>query len=138
MVYSKLDFSSSLFDYQLIFKDRLTLITNESGAGKTLLYKALEDFVTAMNKKDVIFFNYRDRRKGIDSNLLFKPNTLVVIDNAPILIDKNIALQITMNLATQYIVLTHKSDVYKYKPGFSNLAELRIKNDDTVVLDYLS
>lgn len=137
LVYSKFNFRTVLYDYNIELKSRLTLVTNESGFGKTLLYKALQDYAVLYRCANIYFYNYT-MPKEESAKFLFKENTLVVIDNASIMIDNLEALHIALNVKTQYLIFTHTADVYKYKPTFRNIAVLKKdKNGEVVTLKYM-
>lgn len=134
MVYDRICFSGEFYKYNLKFKDRITLVTNESGGGKTLLYNALKAYALAEGKNDMVFKNYNDVMSDDLADQLLKPDIFYVVDDATLLVDSRLAFRILFNKSSQYLIFTTRSDVYKYKPAYINLAELKGKK--TVTLSY--
>lgn len=137
MICDELCFAGFRCDYDLKFKDRVTLIVNKSGEGKTLFYDSLEGGYAYFHKVHYVFADYRSFYRDDLQERLLTPNSLIVIDNATLLIDEKLAMQIMQNDSSQYIIFTTFIDAQKYKPTRNNLAEFCIDDEKTVRLHYL-
>lgn len=114
------------------FKDSLTLIYGESGAGKTMLFKAIERD-TLLENTNIICLNYDDISSGnIAHTLASAKNKIIVIDNADVALSLSQRMQISLDKENQYIIFTHSAD--GYKPGNASLAELVIKNGKGILV----
>lgn len=116
--------SDNGIDFHLKFKDRITLIDGESGVGKTMLFKAIERD-TLIKNSNIICLNYDDIPSGnIHHVLSTSKNKVIVIDNADVALSIEQRVQISTDLANQYIVFTHSTDGWLV--GRNSLTELEI------------
>lgn len=113
-----------LFDLQ--FKDKMTLISGDSGIGKTMLFKAIERDVL-LGKNMIICLNYDDIPSGnIEHTLNTVKNKVIVIDNGDISLDKLQRARVSLDNQNQYVIFTHSTE--GFIPNDASIAKLNIKN----------
>lgn len=93
--------TSFVIDIQL--QNNITLISGESGTGRTLLYSIIEEL--AAEDKRIKCFNYLDYKKSYKSSIKRSKRKLFVIDNADILLDDSIRSYIALDNNNQYIII---------------------------------
>lgn len=113
-------------DFELQFKDKLTLINGNSGIGKTMLFKAIERD-TLIKKTNILCLNFDDITSGnVKHTLNSAKNKVIVIDNADIALNMAQRAQISMDTSNQYIIFTHSTD--GFMPSRGSITELEIKD----------
>ena len=118
--------------FELELKSRLTLMNGDSGTGKTFLYKLMLDKARAEKDSRFIFFNHMvPDKKYIKSEILTHKDKIFVVDDADIILDKELKSLISVNTSNQYIIFTHSIDGYTL--GKKNIAVLKIKNNKGVL-----
>ena len=126
--------NTSGVDFDLIFHDALTIVGGESGVGKTLLFKALEND-SILGSLDAICLNYDDITSGIiDITLKSSQNKLIVIDNANIILSPEQMFKISIDRSNQYIIFAHS--IQGLHPTEKSIAELKVK-DNKGTLEYV-
>lgn len=114
-------------NFDLIFYDTLTIISGESGVGKTVLFKTLEND-SILGNIDAICLNYDDITSGIiDITLNSTQNKIIVIDNADIILTPEQKFKISIDQSNQYIIFAHS--IQGIHPGEKSIAELEVKNN---------
>lgn len=114
-------------DFDLIFHDALTIINGESGVGKTVLFKALEND-SILGNLDAICLNYDDITSGIiDITLKSAQNKIIIIDNADIILTDEQRFRISTDQDNQYIIFAHS--IQGMHPSEKSIAELLVKNN---------
>lgn len=115
------------YSIEVELKDRLTIIKGDSGTGKSLLYKLIKE---RANKKVITI----DADKALVGNGdktayeivmgLLKGNSghLVVIDNADIILNKQLREYIAKDVKNQYIIFGRSTKYYNI--GTNNVAYL--------------
>ena len=79
-----------------------------------------------------IFFNHMvPDKKYIKSEILTHKDKIFVVDDADIILDKELKSLISVNTSNQYIIFTHSIDGYTL--GKKNIAVLKIKNNKGVL-----
>lgn len=117
--------SSNGVDFDLVFYDPLTIISGESGVGKTLLFKALRND-SILGILDAICLNYESVTSNIiDITLNSAQNKIIVIDNADIILTVEQKFKISTDQNNQYIVFAHS--IRGIHPGEKSIAELEVK-----------
>lgn len=100
--------------------------------GKSFLYKLMLDKARSDMNENYIFFNYMVHdKKYIKSEILSQKNKVFVIDNADIVLDRELKSLISVNTSNQYIIFTHSIDGYTL--GKKNVAELRVSNNKGIL-----
>ena len=119
--------------YNLIFYTDLTIISGESGVGKTLLFKAFQKKAALGDERFVcVDINYVTNLKNmnttLDSVLSSAKNKIIIIDNAGVVLNTTQRLKISMDTKNQYIIFTHGTD--GFKTNRNGLAKLLIENNE--------
>jgi len=113
-----------LFDLQ--FRDKLTLISGDSGIGKTMLFKAIERDVL-LGKNMIICLNYDDIPSGnIEHTLNTVKNKVIVIDNGDISLNNMQKARVSLDNQNQYVIFAHSTD--GFIPNEASIARLNIRN----------
>ena len=114
------------FDINLF--DRLTIISGESGVGKTILFKAIERD-SLLNGQRFICLNYDDLASGnIEHTLNTAKDKIIVIDNANIILNDLQKIMISMDMNNQYIIFSHS--VNGFKPSIKGIAQLVVEKHE--------
>lgn len=108
MIYKKITFQADPFSYDLVFKDRITLVGGDSGTGKTVLYDMLEDLKQTEEYNAIKLFNYKS--EDVLKQLKRCRNNFVVIDNSDILMDDEIRKFINFEFSNQYMLFLRNCD----------------------------
>lgn len=125
---SNIDTSIIGLKFKLKFKNELTLVNGDSGVGKTLLFKALMQH-TAIYKNPIVFINYcmvLGDTGRIKDYLKASKNKLIVIDNADVLLTKELRVNIAMDASNQYLIFGR--DVRGLGINERSIANLEIKD----------
>lgn len=118
--------SDNNVEFDLYFKDKMTLINGDSGIGKTMLFKAIERD-TLIRKTDIICLNFDDIPSGnIAHTLNTAKGKVIVIDNADVALNVAQRVQISMDRDNQYIIFTHSTD--GFMPNKASITELKVEN----------
>lgn len=112
--------SAKIFDYtmDLLIDDNLTLVNGDSGVGKTLLFNYFDRM--SYNSNDIYCFNakyverLKDGRKSkfrlFEETLRGIRNSLVIIDNADIILDASLRDCIVYDASNTYIIFGRNVD----------------------------
>lgn len=118
--------SDNNVNFDLHFRDKLTLINGDSGIGKTMLFKAIERD-TLLRKTNIICLNFDDISSGnIKHTLASAKGKVIVIDNADVALNTAQRARISLDNMNQYIIFTHSTD--GFMPSKGSIAELDVKN----------
>lgn len=121
-------------EFNLIFYDTLTIIGGESGIGKTVLFKAIEND-SILGDINAVCLNYDDITSGIiDITLNVSQNKIIVIDNADVILTPEQKLKVSMDQNNQYIIFAHS--IQGMHPTEKSIAELEVK-DNKGTLNYV-
>lgn len=85
------------------FTNNLTILTGDSGTGKTALFSFIKECM-AINP-NIICLNYLDYQKNISNIIKSAEGKLIVIDNADILLDDDIRKYIALDDKNQYLII---------------------------------
>lgn len=121
--------------FSLNLKSGLTLIAGDSSTGKTMFYQKYMKKCRLENNKNVVFINNDILSSGISLKALLNvSNKLIIIDNADLLIDIDMARQIYNDGSNQYIIFGR--DIGRYIVGKENIAEFK-QVGNTIELKYI-
>lgn len=85
------------------FTNNITILTGESGAGKTASFSFIKECM-ALNP-NIICLNYLDYQKDIAGIIKAANRKLIVIDNADVLLDDDIRKYIAIDDKNQYLII---------------------------------
>ena len=102
MIYKSIVFDSEPFHYKLFFEDKITLVRGDSASGRTFLFKLLQDLSTLDEYKNIQTFNYQC--KDFEQELINCKNSLIVIDNADVILTDNLKMFINLDKSNQYLI----------------------------------
>lgn len=102
MIYKKICFKRNLFEIDLAFSERISVLVGDSGSGKTFLYKALDDYRMATGSPIILLNNrtYKFHETLRDIN-----DCLVVIDHAEQLLTYEDKMFINQHKNCQYLII---------------------------------
>lgn len=93
--------TSSLIDFH--FTNNLTILTGDSGEGKTLVYTILREESAADER--LVCLNYLNIRDNILELLGRYTGKVIVIDNADILLTDEVRKYISTDISNQYLII---------------------------------
>lgn len=97
--------TSYIVDFR--FTNNITILTGDSGTGKTLVFSLIRECM-AVNPK-LLCINYLDYQSDIRDMISRADGKLVVIDNADILLDDDTRKYISLDDTNQYLIIWKKS-----------------------------
>lgn len=103
LIRSNLRASLAGVDFDFNIKTGIVLIGGESGTGKTMFYTALSMQALVNRDTQFAFFNYLNSN-DIDDSIKKLKNKIIVIDNADVLVKKDLANYIKHDSNNQYIL----------------------------------
>ena len=110
--------------FDLKFKDRLTLVRGDSGIGKSMLFNLLERDA-AVSALNIVCLDWNDISNNAVENILSTAkNKVIFIDNADAIIDLGQRIDISFDRGNQYVIFTHSTE--GYKPSKNSFTELVI------------
>lgn len=125
---SKYKVKDSGINFDINLFDRLTIISGESGVGKTILFKAMERD-SLLGSQNFICLNYDDLVSGnIEYTLNTAKNKIIVIDNANVVLNDLQKIMISMDINNQYIIFSHSVD--GFKPSTKGIAQLVVEKHE--------
>lgn len=128
LLISKYEISTNGVDFKLKFYDRITLIGGDSGCGKTLLFKAIQEESLISQGSMFKCLDYRDTTDSESIDRVIKSKgKVIVIDNAGIILTNQNKLDIIKNTDSKYIIFTH--DISGYNSNKNCLATLKVENN---------
>lgn len=113
-------------EFNLHFRNNVTLIMGNSGTGKTILYRAINTYARNNNNNNIICLD-RNSEAYIDTILNNGTGRFILIDNADTLLLMRQRAQLAMDPHNQYVIITHC--VNGYMCNENSLAELKIENN---------
>lgn len=118
--------TSYIVDFR--FTNNITILTGDSGTGKTLVFSLIRECM-AVNPK-LLCINYLDYQSDIRDMISRADGKLVVIDNADILLDDETRKYISLDGNNQYLIIgRNPKNLFTTK---DNLFELVSKTTDEV------
>jgi len=125
---SKYKVKDSGINFDINLFNRLTIISGESGVGKTILFKAMERD-SLLGSQNFICLNYDDLVSGnIEYTLNTAKNKIIVIDNANVVLNDLQKIMISMDINNQYIIFSHSVD--GFKPSTKGIAQLVVEKHE--------
>lgn len=91
------------FIVNLTFTNNITILTGDSGTGKTAVFSFIRECM-AVNPK-LLCLNYLDYQKNIRDLIEQAEGRLIVIDNADILLDDDVRKCISLDDRNQYLII---------------------------------
>lgn len=91
------------FVVDFIFTNNITILTGDSGTGKTASYSFIKECM-ALNS-DILCLNYLDYQKNIGEIIRNAEKKLIVIDNADVLLDDDTRKYIALDDRNQYLII---------------------------------
>ena len=85
------------------FTNNITILTGSSATGKTASFSFMRECM-AVNP-NIMCINYQDYYKNIKKMISEETGTLIVIDNADILLDDDTRKYISMDHKNQYLII---------------------------------
>ena len=93
--------TSFIIDFS--FSNNITIITGDSGTGKTAAFSFIRD--SKVEDPRILCINYQDVNSDIKSAIEGASGKLIVIDNADILLNEEIRKSIALDSRNQYLIL---------------------------------
>ena len=93
--------TSFIVDFE--FTNNITILTGDSGTGKTLSYSLIKE--SMILNQDILCLNYLDYQKNIGEIIRDAEKKLIVIDNADILLDDDTRKYIALDDRNQYLII---------------------------------
>ena len=93
--------TSFIVDFE--FTNNITILTGDSGTGKTLSYSLIKE--SMILNQDILCLNYLDYQKNIGEIIRNVERKLIVIDNADILLDDDTRKYIALDARNQYLII---------------------------------
>lgn len=112
-------------DVNLEIYDRVTVITGDSGSGRTFLFNKLQTMEAIKEQSKLFFINYKNR-KDIEK-LKSLHDKIIFIDNADIVLSDDDRRRIRQDTKNIYILFGRNFD--GLSTGVWNIAELISKNN---------
>lgn len=90
-------------DVMIQFPDNLTFITGDSADGKSFLYHIFE--IAKTSDACIETFNYTSKSKDLLSIIKGLNDSLIIIDNADILLSDELRRHIAFDFTNQYVII---------------------------------
>ena len=113
-------------EFKLKFDDRLTLISGNSGSGKSIMFRAFRN-KSGEDSRIECFDGIDIKKRDICKEIGQLKNKVIVIDNADSMLSLEQRAEIALDTRNQYIIISHHSE--GYCPGRNSLRELMVKNN---------
>lgn len=129
------------YKYNLEFAPRITLISGNSGTGKTVLFKYFKAIEDGNNNSNIMALNTSKvkslKKSGVDiANLIINTkNKLVVIDNADLILTEPVTKAILFNQDNQYILFGRTCNGLCLDEN--EIAELEINDNNEIITNYI-
>lgn len=110
----------SLFVVDFAFKNNITILTGDSGSGKTLVFSFIRECM--VDNPKIVCYNYLDCQKNIKELIRKMDDKLIVIDNADILLDDETRKYISLDDKNQYLIIgKNPKNLFATKDNFFEL-----------------
>ena len=93
----------SSFAVDFTFENNITILTGDSGTGKTAVFSVFRECM-AVNPK-ILCLNYLDYQRDVRDIISKADGKLIVIDNADILLDDDVRKHISLDGNNQYLII---------------------------------
>lgn len=131
MIYDRLNLKRYGLNIELNFYDKVTIVTGDSGVGKSLLFEIINAARELDKYNNIVCINYRLIRsmRGINTLDFLTKNQgcFIVIDNSELLIHAKEKDFIMRDEKSQYLLFGRDTD--KLVNSRSSLAELKVENN---------
>ncbi len=134
MIIDHIDLYMCCIEFKLKFEDRLTLVSGDSGSGKSIMYKAFR-YKSGEDPRIVCFDGIDLKKKNISEEIEKMNNRVIVIDNADSILTLDQRAEIALDKNNQYIIVSHHSD--GYCPGRNSLRELVVNNNKATLVSVM-
>jgi len=94
---------NTFFVVDFKFTNNITILTGDSGTGKTLSYSLIKESMVL--NQDILCLNYLDYQKNLGEIIRNAEKKLIVIDNADILLDDDTRKYIALDDRNQYLII---------------------------------
>lgn len=103
------------------FENNINIIMDNSGTGKTYLFKILSDYFNVSGKPS-ISINYKDDINNVNNKLSSKEvrdeNCVILYDNADLTLDSEIFYKLKECAATKIIIIKSRRNIHSGDVGF--------------------
>ena len=119
------------------FTNNITILTGDSGTGKTLVFSLIRECM-AVNPK-LLCINYLDYQSDIRDMISRADGKLVVIDNADILLDDDTRKYISLDDKNQYLIIgRNPKNLFATKENLFELVRKRVgEQTEFTIKEYL-
>lgn len=127
--------TSFIVDFR--FTNNITILTGDSGTGKTLVFSFIRECM-AVNPK-LLCINYLDYQSDIRDMISRADGKLVVIDNADILLDDDTRKYISLDDTNQYLIIgRNPKNLFATKENLFELVRKRVgEQTEFTIKEYL-
>ncbi len=127
--------TSFIVDFR--FANNITILTGDSGTGKTLVFSFIRECM-AVNPK-LLCINYLDYQSDIRDMISRADGKLVVIDNADILLDDDTRKYISLDDKNQYLIIgRNPKNLFATKENLFELVRKRVgEQTEFTIKEYL-
>ena len=127
--------TSYIVDFR--FTNNITILTGDSGTGKTLVFSLIRECM-AVNPK-LLCINYLDYQSDIRDMISRADGKLVVIDNADILLDDDTRKYISLDDTNQYLIIgRNPKNLFATKENLFELVRKRVgEQTEFTIKEYL-
>lgn len=127
--------TSFIVDFR--FTNNITILTGDSGTGKTLAFSLIRECM-AVNPK-LLCINYLDYQSDIKDMISRADGKLVVIDNADILLDDYTRKYISLDDTNQYLIIgRNPKNLFATKENLFELVRKRVgEQTEFTIKEYL-
>ena len=127
--------TSYIVDFR--FTNNITILTGDSGTGKTLVFSFIRECM-AVNPK-LFCINYFDYQSDIRDMISRADGKLVVIDNADILLDDDTRKYISLDDKNQYLIIgRNPKNLFVTKENLFELVRKRVgEQTEFTIKEYL-
>jgi len=117
------EFTDKGWDYDILLRNKITVIDGDSGNGKSVLARAMQShFVFNKMKAELLDYNAYENTEKVTKTITSYADTLIIIDNADCILNGDIVDLINNDINNFYVVFGRKSWGLSATP--SHFAEL--------------
>lgn len=125
------------FIVDFIFTNNITILTGDSGTGKTASFSFLKECM-AVNP-EILCLNYLDYQKNIKEIISQAKGKLIVVDNADILLDDDTRKYISLDDKNQYLIIgRNPKNLFTTKENLFELVSRKVgEQTELTIKEYL-
>jgi len=106
----KYEFTDKGWDFNILLRNKITIIEGDSGRGKTVLGKALQaHFVFNKMKVELLDYNTYANTEKIAATIKNATDSLIIIDNADRVLNSDIVELINNDVSNFYLIFGNHS-----------------------------